>query len=157
DRLRHGPRPGLVDLVERAAHADAVDLAACGERADHDRNVVLPLLAVDDAAEEKRLAVRRLDTAAELPADQGGHLGVLVARPVDRHEETRAIERLEVLVEVGIAARGASSTLALRLRFRFRIHSGRRVYQRSEANIATPRRSASANSSSRTAAGSGMP
>ena len=72
--------PGRVDLVERAAHADAIDLAARRERADHDRDVVAPALGVGHVGEQERLAVLLRDAAAELPAHQRVHLGVLVDR-----------------------------------------------------------------------------
>ena len=74
--------PARVDLLERAADADAIDLAIGGEPADQHRDVVLAPLAVDDVGEQERLAVLLGDAAAELPAHQRVHLGVLVDRAV---------------------------------------------------------------------------
>ena len=75
--------PARIDFLERAADADAVNLAVGGKPADQHRNVVFAALAVDHVSEEKRLAVLLLDAAAELPAHQRVHLGVLVDRTID--------------------------------------------------------------------------
>ncbi len=89
----------------RHVHADAVDLGRCGIGADHHRQVVAPPLAIDDVGEEERLAVLLGDAAAELPAHQRVHLGVLVDRRVDAIEQPRLVEAVEMLVQVGIRAR----------------------------------------------------
>ncbi len=115
DRFRHRAVPGLVDSVQGTAHADAVDLPARGERADHDRDLVFASLAVGYVGEQKRFSVRLLDTAAELPAYERVHFGVFVDRPIDRYEQPRALECLEMLVEVRIAAsRSGARVAALR-------------------------------------------
>src|SRR5712692_3839213 len=157
NRLRHRAVPGLVDSVQGAAHADAVDFAARGERADRDRDIVFAALRVGHLGEQERFSVRLLDTAAELPAHQRMHLGVLVDRPIDRYEQPRALEGLEVLVEVGIGApRRGARIAALRFGRRadfgflrhWRAPSVQEVYQRDDdGNIATPRRFANAWSS----------
>src|SRR3989454_2935933 len=107
---------------------------------------------------QERLSVRLLDTAAELPAHQRMHLGVLVDRPIDRYEQPRALEGLQVLVKVGIGAlrrgaRIAALRFGRRADFGFLRHgralSVQEVYQRDDdGNIATPRRFANAWSSS---------
>ena len=84
DRMSRRLDPACVDFLERAADADAVDLLVGGKPADQHRNVVFAALAVDDVGEQKRLAVLLLDAAAELPAHQRVHLGVLVDRTIDR-------------------------------------------------------------------------
>src|SRR6266849_5801132 len=115
DRFRHRAVPGLVDSVQGTAHADAVDLPARGERADHDRDLVFASLAVGYVSEQERFSVRLLDTAAELPAYERVHFGVFVDRPIDRYEQPRGVKGLQVLVEIGIAvSRGGACTAALR-------------------------------------------
>ena len=114
--------PARVDLLERAADADAVDFAVGGEPADQHRDVVLAALAVDDVGEQERLAVLLLDAAAELPAHQRVHLGVLVDRPVDRDQQPGLVERADVVVQVGIGARAVAPVSALRLRLGDGVH-----------------------------------
>ena len=113
DRICRRLDPALVDLVETAADADAIDFAVGGEHADRDRNVVFAALAVDDVGEQERLAVLLLDAAAELPAHQRVHLGILVDRAVDGDQQAGRIERADVVVQVGIAARGVSGRLSI--------------------------------------------
>ena len=103
-RLRRGRDPARVDLVERAADADAVDFAVGGEPADQHRDVVLAALGVGDVGEQERLAVLLLDAAAELPAHQRVHLGVLVDRAVDADEQAGLLQRADVVVQVGVGA-----------------------------------------------------
>ena len=88
------------------------------------------LLAVDDVGEQERLAVLLLDAAAELPAHQRVHLGVLVDRAIDGDEQPGLVERAQVVVQVRIAAfrcGGGAFRCRLRrgfaLRLRQRIHS----------------------------------
>ena len=98
------PHPALVHLLERAAEPDAIDLAVGGEPADQHRDVVLAPLGVDHVGEQERLAVPLGDAAAELPAHQRVHLGVLVDRPVDPDQQAGLVERADVVVQVGIGA-----------------------------------------------------
>ena len=104
DRLGDGAGPDLVDLVEGAAHADAIDLAARRQHADRDGDVIFAALGIDDVAEEERLAVLLGDAAAELPAHQRVHLAVLVDRAIDGDEQPGLLERLQMVVQIGIAA-----------------------------------------------------
>jgi hypothetical protein len=105
DRVGDRVLPGGVDLVERHAHADAVDLLARRHPADDHRDVIMAALAVGDVREEKRLALALGDAAPELPSHQRVHLGVLVDRAVDADQEAGPVERLDVLVEVGVGPR----------------------------------------------------
>src|SRR4029077_7377204 len=91
------------DLVERAAHAHAINLAARRERADHPRGGVAPGPRGHPSREEKRLALALLDAAAELPAHQRMQLGVLVDRALDGNQQAGALQRIEMVVQVGIA------------------------------------------------------
>ena len=105
DRVARRLDPARIDFLERAADADAVNFLVGGKPADQHRHVVFAALAVDDVGEQECLAVLLLDAAAELPAHQRVHLGVLVDRTVDRDQETRLVERAHVVVQVGIGPR----------------------------------------------------
>jgi hypothetical protein len=94
--------PARVDLVELAADADAVNLAIRRKPADQHRDVVLAALGVGDVGEQERLAVLLLDAAAELPAHQRVHLGVLVDRAVDADQLAGLFEGTNVVVQIGI-------------------------------------------------------
>ena len=107
--------PPRVDLLERAADADAIDLAIGGEAADQYRNVVLAPLAVDHIGEQERLAVLLCDAAAELPAHQRVHFRVLVDRPVDPDQQPGRVERTDVVVQVGIGTADCAGGWRLRL------------------------------------------
>ena len=100
-----------------AVDADAVDFAVGGEPADQHRDVVLAALAVGDVGEQERLAVLLGDAAAELPAHQRVHLGVLVDRTVDRDQQAGFVERAHVVVQVRVARarRCGSGGFAFRL------------------------------------------
>ncbi len=132
DRVLRRLDPALVDLLQLAADADPINFPVGGEHADGDRNVVFALLAVGDVGEQERLAVLLLDAAAELPAHQGVHLGVLVDRPVYGDEQAGRIERADVVVQVRIGARrrggkcscGLGGGAALRLKFVHLVHNG---------------------------------
>ena len=134
--MRRGLDPALVDLLELAADADAVDLAVGGEPADQHRDVVLAALGVGDVGEQERLAVLLLDAAAELPAHQRVHLGVLVDRPIDADELAGFLQRADVVVQVGIwragfgagrARRGRRSNAGFALGFGEGVH-GRKFF-----------------------------
>lgn len=45
------------------------------------------------------------DAAAELPAHQRVHLGVLVELPVDLDQKARSAQRLDVIVKIGVLTR----------------------------------------------------
>ncbi len=68
DRMRDRLHPGCADLLDLAAHADGVNLRRSRERADHNRNVVLAALGIDDVGEDERAALflrlRRRRTAS---------------------------------------------------------------------------------------------
>ena len=115
DRLLRRRDPAGVDLLERAVDADAVDFAVGGEPADQHRDVVLAALAVDHVGEQERLAVLLGDAAAELPAHQRVHLGVLVDRPIDPDQLPGLLERAHVVVQVRIGAAGRGGGFPLRL------------------------------------------
>src|SRR6266404_4851464 len=100
DRVLRRLDPAFVDFVEPAADANAIDFPVRGEHTDRDRNVVFALLAVDHVGEQECLAILLLDAAAELPAHQRVHFGVLVDRPVDGDEQAGLIECLDVIVQV---------------------------------------------------------
>ena len=106
DRVGDRPAPPPTDLVLFHAHADAVDRAIGRERADNDRDVVGPALAVGDVREQERLALGLRDAAAELPADQRMHLGVLVDGLVDPQQQPGLVKRGEMFLKVGIALVG---------------------------------------------------
>src|SRR5207302_8040923 len=104
DGIRQRLGPGLVDLLQLAAHAEAVDLAAGGKGTHHYRDIVFAPLAVGDVGEQKRPAVTLLDAAAKLPADQGVHFRVLVDRALDGDQQARLSEGFQVFVQVRIDA-----------------------------------------------------
>src|SRR6185503_10018166 len=72
------------------------------EGADHHGNAVLPALGIDHVLEQERLAILLRDAAAELPAHQRMHLGVLVDRAIDGHQQARLVERPEVVVKIRV-------------------------------------------------------
>ncbi len=136
DRVRRRLDPALVDFVKAAADADAIDFPVRGEHADRDRNVVFALFAVDHVGEQESLAIPLLDAAAELPAHQRVHFGVLVDRPVDGDEQVGLIERLDVIVQVRIAAR-RNGVRGGRDRFTFRL--GGRIHGEFSSDLARRR------------------
>ena len=62
----------------------------------------MPALAVDDVGEQEGLAVLLFDAAAELPAHQRVHFGIFVDRPIDLDQQSRLVQRADVIVQVGI-------------------------------------------------------
>src|SRR5262249_9650201 len=105
DRLGDGLDPGLPDLVERLAEAEAVDVAVRRQAGDQHGYVEATALGIRRLGKEEGLAFRLWNAAAILPAHQGVHFGVFVDRLVDDDEQPRARKREDVLVQVGIAAR----------------------------------------------------
>ena len=101
--MRFGVAPFLLDVLDGAADADGIDLPIGGEDADRDRDVVFSPRAVDDVLEQKRLALGFRNTAAELPAHQGVHLGVLVDRPLHADQQSLPLQFGDVRVQVRIA------------------------------------------------------
>ena len=59
-----------------------------------------------DVGEQERLALCLVHAADELPAHQRMQLGILVDRPVDREQQAALTQRIEMLVQIAIAARG---------------------------------------------------
>ena len=104
DGVRDRLVPAVADLPDRHAHADAIDGGIGGERADGHGHVVAPALGIGDVGEEEGLALVLLQPAAELPADQRMHLGILVDRLVDAEQEPRPVERVEMVAEIRIRA-----------------------------------------------------
>ncbi len=97
--------PAWTDIsVALHVHADAIDGGVRGQRADHHGDVVAPPAGIDDVGEQERLAVLLGDAAAELPAHQRMHLGVLVDRRIDAQQQPGLVETIEMVVQVGIAA-----------------------------------------------------
>src|SRR5881394_1419001 len=109
NRIRDGLVPYVTQLVEGTAHADPVDLTACGQRAHDDRDVVLASFAVDDIGEEECFAIALFDAAPELPPDEWMHLRVLVDRTVDRYEQACIGQRFQMLMEIRIGGHVAGS------------------------------------------------
>jgi hypothetical protein len=105
DRLGDGLDPGLPDLVERLAEAEAVDVAVRRQAGNQHGYVEATALGIRRLGKEEGLAFRLGNTAAILPAHQGVHFGVFVDRLVDDDEQPRARKREHVLVQVGIVAR----------------------------------------------------
>ena len=103
DLLLLGVVPFLLDVLDLAADADAVDLAVGGEDADRDRDVVAAAGAVDDVLEQESLALVFRNAAAELPAHQRVHLGVLVDRPLHANQQSVPLQGGDVRVQVRIA------------------------------------------------------
>jgi hypothetical protein len=122
NRRCHRLDPALRDRIERTAHAYAIDFPVGSKPADQHRNVVFSALAVGDIGEQESLAVPFLDAAAELPAHQWVHLGILVDGPRDRDQEPCRVERAHMIVQIGILACG------LRALCRFRVGLGKGVH-----------------------------
>jgi hypothetical protein len=89
-----------LDLLDRAAHADGIDLRRSGERPDGDRNVIAPAGRIRNVREQERAALAFREPALELPPHQRMQLGVLVDRAVDPHEQSLRFERGEVRLEI---------------------------------------------------------
>ena len=92
--------PGRLDLLDRPAHADGVDLRRGRQRADGDRNVVTAPRQVDDVGEQERAPLILGEPALELPAHQRVQLGILVDRAIDAHQQPLRLERGEVRLEI---------------------------------------------------------
>ena len=101
----HRPDPVLLDLVQRHAHAHLVDPGVGREAAYQDRDVEIPPLGIGDVGEQERLAVLGVDPAAELPAHQRVHLGVLVDPPVDLDQQPGLAQRRDMFVEIVVTPR----------------------------------------------------
>ena len=104
-----------LDLLDRRAHADGIDRAVGGDRADHHRHVVFAALAVGDVGEEERLALRLGHAADEFPAHQRMKLRILVDLLGDGDEKALRLERVEMVVEIGIIARRRTHSVAPQL------------------------------------------
>ena len=76
----------------------ANDLPIGSENTDRDRHVEFFALGIDDIGEQEGLAIFLIDSAAKLPADQRMHLGILVDLPIDRNQQTRLIQRLQMIM-----------------------------------------------------------
>src|SRR5262249_30281879 len=94
------------DILDRSIHANRVDRAVGGDRADHDRHVVGATAAVTHFREQKRPAVSLIETSDELPAHQRMQFSVFVDRAIDGEQQALLAQRIEVLVQIAIAARG---------------------------------------------------
>jgi len=94
--------PLLLDGLDVAADADAVDFTIGGEDPDRNRNVVASAGAVDHVLEQEPLALRFRDAAAELPAHQREHLGVFVDWPLHAEKQAIAFQGSDVGVQVRI-------------------------------------------------------
>src|SRR5262249_24157219 len=103
-------RPSRLDLLCRSAHAGQVDLAIAGVGAHDDGELVSAAAAVDDVGDEERLALVLFHAAHVLPADQRMQLGVLVDRPVYGEQQAPSFQRVEMLMQVGVAAGGLAAT-----------------------------------------------
>jgi hypothetical protein len=97
--------PCRANLVQRPAEPDAVDVPVGRKSRHQHRGIKTAALGIDRLREQERLAFGLRDAAAELPAHQRVHLGVLVDRLVDDHKQPFARKRQHVLVQVGIGAR----------------------------------------------------
>ena len=102
---RHRPRdrlvPGGADLLDRAAHADRIDLRRGRQRADRDRHVEAASIGADDVGEQEGAALILIEAALELPAHQRVEFGVLVDLAIDAHQESGGFEPRQVVLEVG--------------------------------------------------------
>ncbi len=100
DLLLLGAVPILLDVLDLAADADAVDFPVGSEDADGHRHVVAASGAVDDVLEQEALALVLRNAAAELPAHQRVHLRVLVDRALDAKQQTVLLQGGDVRVQV---------------------------------------------------------
>jgi hypothetical protein len=100
--------PARADLVDRAAHAHAVDTPAGGEHGDGDGHLVTVAVAVHDVLEQERLPLGLGDAATKLPAHQRVHLGVFVDGALDADQQASGLQRGEVFTQVGVAALGGA-------------------------------------------------
>ena len=101
--MSFGVAPFLLDILDGAANTDGIDLAIGSEDADRNRDVIFAAGAVDDVLEQKCLALGFRNAAAELPAHQRVHLGVLVDRPLHADEQSLPIQLGDVRVQIRIA------------------------------------------------------
>ena len=104
DRMGDRMIPLRLDLIDRHAHAGAVDRAVRGNRSDHDGDRILAAAAIGDVGKQERPALGLVEPADELPAHQRVQFGILVDRLVDGQQQTALFERLEVFVQIGITA-----------------------------------------------------
>ena len=103
-RVVERPDPGLLQLVQLAAHTEPIDRLVARQAAHQYRDVVLAALGVGDVGEQPRRAVGRVDAAAELPAHQRVHLGVLVDLAVDLDQQPRLAQQVDMLMQIVVAA-----------------------------------------------------
>ena len=130
-RLGEGAVPLARNLVDRRPHADAVDRAVGRQRADHHRDVVAPVQAVGHVAEQEGAALVLVQPAAELPAHQRHHLGVLVDRLVHGQQQPGGLEGFEMFLQIGVAAVRARHG-------QFSPYNGGRAARRHDATARSP-------------------
>ena len=73
--------------------------------ADQDGNVIVPALAVDDIAEEKRFAPVFGNPAAKLPPHKRMHFRIFVDRRFDPVQLPGMIKPRDMFVQIGIGSR----------------------------------------------------
>jgi hypothetical protein len=64
--------------------------------------IVLAAFAVGHVREQEGLAILLRDVTAELPPHQRVHFRILVDRTVDRDQQPGAVQRADVIVQIGI-------------------------------------------------------
>jgi hypothetical protein len=75
-----------------------------GERSNDDGELVAAAARIDNIGEKKRLAIVLIDAADILPADKGMELRILINGPIYRQQQALFTKRIEMLVEIGVAA-----------------------------------------------------
>jgi len=104
-RMRERVVPLRLDFLDGHTHADAVDRAVRGNRADHHGHRVFAAMRVDDIGKQKRLALSLLNAADKLPAHECMKLRILVDRLVYRQQQALRLQGFQMGVQVRIAAR----------------------------------------------------
>src|SRR6185295_18582356 len=84
---------------------DLIDFPAPAHCADDHGDVVFLALSIDDIRKQHGLAVVLIESAAELPSHQGMDFSILVDRNVDLQQQTYFIERVELVVKIGVRTR----------------------------------------------------
>ena len=102
-------QPGCADLLDLAAHADGVNFRRSRERPDHNRNVVLAALGIDDVGEDKRPAFFLRHAADKLPAHQRVQLGVFINGCVDALDQAGGFEIGKMFLKIEARSRAVGA------------------------------------------------
>ena len=115
DWRRQRLHPGGADFLERTTETDAINVRIGGKPGDQHGTIVARAFAVGWLGEQEGAPVALGNAAAILPAHQGMHFGIFVDRLVDDDQQAGAMQRQNMVVQIGIAALASFAAVAFEL------------------------------------------